>query len=39
MNQKNKKTSNNIVKIKSEFESKNFIHAKKLRMILKLMIR
>lgn len=39
MEQKNKKTTkkqkdNNIIKIKSEFESKNFIHAKKLRLIL-----
>ena len=28
------KQKNNIIKIKSEFESKNFIHAKKLRMVL-----
>lgn len=41
MKQTNKKTSkkqpkpeNNIIKIKSEFESKNFIHTKKLRMVL-----
>lgn len=34
MEQKKIKKDNNIIKIKSEFESKNFIHAKKLRTTL-----